>query len=123
MTGRGRESDVREAVICEPVRTPIGRYGGTFWLGRVAPISETCGEPVGGGYPYPEQTGACVPAPELSQPATVCCQETDSTCVASTTTSQEAITSFVWGCLYGHYPNYPVVAGTCGADGRCVPAH
>jgi hypothetical protein len=103
-----------------------GRYGGTFWLGRVAPTSERCSEPLGGGYPYAEQTGPCVPAPELSQPASVCCQgqETPSICTDITTASQEGITLFVWSCLYRWYPyEQPVVAGTCGADGRCVPAH
>src|SRR5262249_61603629 len=53
--------------------------------------------------------------------ARVCCQDTPTTCSDLTTASQSAITSFVWSCLYAHVPVAPIVAGTCGTGGVCVP--
>jgi len=52
----------------------------------------------------------------------VCCQEAPAVCTDVTTASQAEITDFVWGCLFSHYPAAPVVAGACGAEGRCVPS-
>jgi hypothetical protein len=64
-----------------------------------------------------------VTPPPLSTPASICCQDTTTNCSDTTTTSMEVVTNFVWGCLYSHYPDTPVVAGTCAGGGRCVPAH
>ena len=36
---------MREAVICEPVRTPVGRYGGVF---KSAPVTHLAATVVGG---------------------------------------------------------------------------
>ena len=99
-----------------------GNRGGTFRLGLIAPTGPACAEP-SASYSLPQQAGACVTPPELSSPATICCQDRPTFCSQVTTASEAEITSFVWGCLYENYPYSPVVAGTCGPEGQCLPAH
>jgi hypothetical protein len=72
---------------------------------------------------FPQQAGSCVPAPDLAAPASICCENFNQTCHQITTTSQASISAFIWNCRFTNYPNDPYVAGTCGADGHCVPAH
>lgn len=99
-----------------------GRFGGTFRHGFVAASGGMCTEPVQ-NFSSPQQAGACVPAPELAAPVSVCCEDSQaSTCGDLTTASQAEIGAFVWSCLYTNYPFAPVVAGTC-SGGQCVPAH
>jgi hypothetical protein len=98
-----------------------GTYGGTFRMGLVAASGDACAEPVSPGPPS-QQAGACVSPPDLMAPASVCCQDTPTSCSDSTTASQSEITNFVWNCLYAHAPFAPIVAGTCGPEGLCVPA-
>jgi hypothetical protein len=107
----------QQATVCDP------SAGGTFRLGLVAAAGAACPDAPGGpGIPASSSVGDCVTPPPLTAPASICCQDTATSCSDITTTSREVVTTFVWSCLYTHYPNYPVVAGTC-SGGRCVPAH
>ena len=96
--------------------------GGTFMLGKVSSGGASCPDsPAAFG---PSSQGACVSPPPLAAPATVCCASRSAPgCTEITTASQEALTTFVWSCLYANYPSAPVLAGTCGSNGACVPAH
>jgi hypothetical protein len=98
-----------------------GNYGGTFRLGKIQATGGACADPPSGP-PYSSEAGACAEPPPLAAPISLCCQSqsTGPYCSATFTADNDVITGFIWNCAYNHYPNIPIVRGTCGGDGNCV---
>jgi hypothetical protein len=88
--------------------------GGRFSIGT------TCdGPPCSSGDPTCHRS-AC--ADEAIQPVSICCQRTPDRCQAGVFESRAAVASFVLlDC--NTTGEESTVVGTCGDDGRCVPAH
>jgi len=94
-----------------------GQHGGTYVIGDVPSGTAPCAT-------GPGTQGPCVPAPSLPAPVTVCCEPTAGSCRETTTSESSEVSVFYWNCAYasGQEPLTAFVVGTCGNDGRCVPA-
>ena len=95
-----------------------GQSGGAFVTGGVPTGTEACADPSHG------VVGTCGgSAPAYPAPISVCCQGTPTYCYSATVADGSEYSQWYWSCAYTYYFSYRVVIGSCGADGRCTPAH